>query len=297
MICYHFSLKVSPKERLLVEEYSLSPSTSGLIFNVFMDRKIFGDVDYYSTFLHGQKTSKLFDSMFTPKRFYFLIPNATYDFMNIDTTFSSVRINYLPPPYDTACRNIDGHISATGYYFTQLRKKVQDELHLVDTFTPVYEPSQYPLLGMEYLINQTFLAELNRIRKSVKRPPPVCNIEYYVSRLTLGASTNIVISVYWPEEYATNVEYFEDQGWIDYIVYICSSIGIWFGLSFCSLLNLSDRFLKKTENRTTSAVRGRDTNAIKLVAMFKYFKLVTNEMKKEINLLKSKQEFLSNRSH
>ena len=293
MMCYHFIVDIPANETLQLEEYSLAPLSSGTIFKVFMDRKEFGDVDFYSTFLHGSKTSRLYDSIFTPKKFYFLDINSTSDYLNVDVTYSAVKSIIMPPPYDTMCLTIPGFRTNAEYYFLKIRQKIIDQLKHVDTFLPVYEPLSYPLLGPESFANRSIYKAFDDIRNSVKRPPPTCDSLYYISKLSVGKSNLIAISVLWPEDYTISVQHIEDQGLIDYVVYVCSSIGIWFGLSFCSLIDVCNKLQSKAEAQEKTVKCD-----VRIKALFEYLKLSNSELKRradkqemEINRLKSRQGF------
>ena len=218
MMCYSFSLKIPPKTRLEAEEYSLAPESSGMIFKLFFDKKIFGDVGFYSAFLHGSTTSKLLDSMFSPKRYFFLIPNSTNNYMNADVTYSSVTATKLPPPYDTRCRDIPGYKAEAEYYFAQLREKLIEEINFVDTFAPIYDRIQYPLLSPHGFAGGTLQKKFDKIRNSTHHVQSVCKSHYYVSRSTIGASDQLYVGVFWPEDTTVVLEYAVEQETIDYIV-------------------------------------------------------------------------------
>lgn len=88
-----------------------------------------------------------------------------------------------------------------------------------------------------------------------------------------------MIGVYWPQDYFIRIDHVEDQLLIDFIVYICSSIGIWFGLSFCSLLTPAQKFSER--KKIQKKIEDKEQNG-RMEAMFLYFQSVTREMKRKI---------------
>lgn len=274
MMCYLFTLKTTGQD-LYAEEYSLSPESSGLIYRVNLNEKIFGDVDFYSMFLHGNETSKLYDSMFSPKRYYFLTPNVTYDLLNIDITFSSVTKTNLKSPYDTGCNDIPGYSSSAEYFFAQLRDKVMKEMGYVDSFTAIRENYPYPLLSVVDFKNKSLGLP------NVRDIAPFCKSHYYVSRTMIGSGKQMKVGIFWPEDNSITVNHIADQALIDYIIYICSSIGIWFGLSFCSLIDLFNG-VKKKGGETKSDINLDQNYDVRIRAMFRYFTILINQQNRKI---------------
>lgn len=116
----------------------------------------------------------------------------------------------------------------------------------------------------------------------------VCINHHYASKQVVSHTNNVRIGVYWPEEYFIVINHVEEQLLIDYIVCVCSSIGIWFGLSFCSLITP----IKKKTIRETANI---GDNRIKIREMFHYFKLVTNDLKQSNQRLEQEVAVLKNR--
>lgn len=56
--CVTLLLQRNLEDKREVEEYSLALEAPGMTFKLFFDKKKFGYVNYYSSFLHGGNTSK-----------------------------------------------------------------------------------------------------------------------------------------------------------------------------------------------------------------------------------------------
>lgn len=277
MMCYSFSFRESIPD-IDVGEYSLTPEISGLLYRLYFDENYFGNVRYYSTYLHGKNTSRLYDSMYTAKKFHHR--NST-GLLNVDLTYSAVENLYLPSPYDTHCRDVPGYDSRSRLFYQKVRVQLVESLHRVDSFDFIEKDYNYPLLGMKSFLNETILSKVNDILSKTRLEPHFCYNHYYVSRLTVGISDSILLGVYWPEDYFTRIEHVKDQLLIDFVVYICSSIGIWFGLSFCSLSTLVETFLVKNGTKPAgNSGQGRHRSCdTRIRALFQYFKTVTRQQR------------------
>lgn len=273
MMCYLISWR-EEQPRVFVEEYALAPDMAGMIQRFFFDAKLFETVQYYSAYVHGPGTSKLFDSMFTPKRHH---NRNSSGILVVDMTYSSVETTFLPAPYATKCRTVPGYESRTHLFFSDVRKKIIQKLKHIDSFTAIYKTSSYPLLEMSSLTNKTQLKILNGIIENEEISPLFCHDNYYVSRQTIGSGDYVTIGVNWPEDYFTEIDHSPGQLLIDYIVYICSSIGIWFGFSFCSLIlplqKCLDATFKENIPNTNQKISHPECNK-KMRALLQYVRVV-----------------------
>lgn len=283
MMCYLFSFR-KPTPDVHVGEYSLALEISGLLYKLYFDENLFGNVRYYSTYLHGKNTSKLYDSMYTAKRFHHR--NST-GLLNVDLTYSAIENLYLPPPYVTQCHDVPGYDSMSQIFYQKVRVQLIESIHRVDSFDFINKNYNYPQLGMKSFLNDTILSKVNEILLNTTLEPNFCYNNYYVSRLTVSTSDSILLGVYWPEDYFTRIVHVEDQLLIDFVVYICSSIGIWFGLSFCSLSTLVERFLVQNRTNGTNGTKPAENQGqenhqncdIRIRALFQYFKTITQQQR------------------
>lgn len=285
MVCYMFDFETN-HQSVSMEEYSLVPEMSNVMYKIYLNKTIFGKLNSYSIFLHGENTSKLYDSVFSPKRY--VRSTDDDDLLNIDVTYSSITTTLLETPYDTNCKDIEGFNSMAEHWFHRLRKKFINRIGIVDTFAPIYDLYDLPLLGSEYFVNQSVLQQVNQIYNNMESEQNLCINHHYASKQVVSYTNNVRIGVYWPEEYFIVINHVEEQLLIDYIVYVCSSIGIWFGLSFCSLIT-------PIEKKTVEEIANIGDNRIKIREMFHYFKLVTNDLKKSNQRLKQEVAILKNR--
>ena len=289
MICYNFQFETGNLAGF-DSEYALAPEMSGLMYKLFFRKELFSKVTSFSSFVHGSRTSLTGDSILSQrKQFNSLNPE---DLFSLAVSFGSIERSLLPPPYDTDCRSIDG-IDGSEYFFKGLRRMIIDKVGLIDSFIPIIEKnhnsSNLALLGPEYLINQSIVDRIVEIKTDLNKNYKIaCHAHHYVSTQEVEYGSDVAVGVYWPNGYFINVNYVEDQLLIDYIVYVCSSIGIWFGLSFVSLIGAIEKCFAKPLKRGHS-------NVLKIRALFRYFTIVTNNMKVTIAEQNNEIAFLKQR--
>ena len=64
-----------------------------------------------------------------------------------------------------------------------------------------------------------------------------CHIRCLMSKISFGKDEQFRFRLTWPDGLKVTIEFVSKNTVIDYIVYICSSVGIWFGISAFSVLN------------------------------------------------------------
>ena len=68
--------------------------------------------------------------------------------------------------------------------------------------------------------------------------PIECHTKYFItSGRVIQNDENVKIFLSWPQTEKLLLRYVSEQDWIDFIVYIGSCIGFWFGLSILSVMN------------------------------------------------------------
>ena len=96
--------------------------------------------------------------------------------------------------------------------------------------------------------NDTISDQVKSLLASSNARVRACVTNYFITTANALASNDSSFAVYWPIEETTTLTYVPQQDLIDYIVYVCSSIGIWFGLSLYSAVNY---ILQRFRTRTT----------------------------------------------
>lgn len=263
-VCYKFSSKVVNPEQLLdITEYSLTPVTSGIIYRLYMNHSLFDGVSYFTAFTHSFTSSHLYDSLFARTRNYYKAENSTMDNVNIEVSYSGQEVTRLEPPYDTSCHNFYPYSSGTQYLFKKLENETIEKLGRAHTFHPVENDKlDYPIITALSLRNRTFLGKFNAIYGKYNRTRLDCNLKYYITKIGMSFGPSVTISVYWPQDPLVWIDHVPVYDLIDYILYVCSSFGIWFGISVLSvgevINSLIARLKPKAQNRGIETRSDRD---------------------------------------
>lgn len=235
-MCYKITVSAIPSSKSLdLEEYSLSPHASGLVHRLFLNSTPFGEVSYFTIFAHSATTSDLYDSLFARTRDYYK-GNGTHRMVILEVSFSGVSIERLKAPYDTSCRDFYPYESGAIYRMEGLKNETTATLRIVPTFSPVFDlNSPYGMITAHDLLNRTFLAKFNEIYKKYNQTYLDCTLEYYVSKYSMSFGDKVTLSVYWPQDSQTVIRHVPSYDLIDYLLYVCSSFGIWLGISILSI--------------------------------------------------------------
>lgn len=231
---------------LLIDESSLTPNLPGLIYNIWLDNALFGEVTLYSSFAHGHDTCPLFDSIFASSYDNSHSSNTTMPDFHI--TPRSVTISRLPRPYDTECTDYAPFRSRYEKILSSVRKESEQSLKLIPTFSHVYERHKYPYLSPYHVRNSTIAAQLKGIINSFHIEDPECFIKYFVTDMKTILSTNVKVSLIWPQDVSLSIDYQADKVLIDLVIYISSCVGLWFGITLIHCFQGTLKLLKAIIN-------------------------------------------------
>lgn len=246
-MCYKFSLSIiDPEQKLDQSEYSLTPQSSGLIYGLYLNSSVFARASYFTLFLHSSTTSDLHDSLFARSFEY----KTRAGSRTIGVSHSGVSIVRLEAPYDTKCETFKPYLSGAEYLNDLLKWETVEKLGRVTTFNPIYSnQSDYPMITADLLANQTFLNEFKEIYNSYNKSFSDCYLHYYVSKIAINPSYTTSISVYWPQETEISLIHVPVYDYIDFLTYVLSSFGIWFGISVMSFGELINSVIDRCSNK------------------------------------------------
>ena len=236
-ICYKFELvAIDPKNKLSITEYSLSPQAPGLIYRIWMNNSIFRTVDSFTAFTHSKSTSDLHDSMFSRYLWYKTDLESKVSDLIIDVTYSRVTLKRLESPFDTACRNFYPYSSSNSLLYQKMNEETMKVLHRVNTFYPVKNHTlKHQMVNAHALRNDIFLEEYNEIFKKYNVSYLDCFLSYYVSKVSISFGDMVTVGVFWPQDSRIKMEQVPNIELIDFLLYVCSSFGIWIGVSVLSI--------------------------------------------------------------
>lgn len=250
-LCYKFTAKEMSKT-MDVALNTLSPTKPGIIFMLFLDPSTFKNVRVYTAYSHLSSSSELFDSMFSLEK-TITTNGKPYRIGIVSTPITEIR---LMAPYDTKCMNFPGYRSGTEYIFDIMNKQFMKSMNYVHSFGHIKEPYNSRLMTPDILRNVTIsrmIVDRLKYHKD-KTYSPVCFFKYNIAKTRLEEDERLTIALNWPQSYGPITVRIPDQKIIDFIIYVCSSIGIWLGLSALSIgKNVCNNIIKMlTENEESS---------------------------------------------
>lgn len=247
-MCY----KIMPRSQEWYDfrETTLTPSQPGKMYMFHFNPDAMNNVSVNSIYIHTSKSSPLFDSIFTSDSLVSVAGSAIVDY----TPYS---VHKLPSPHETKCRDIPGYRTGEEYFLRLLNNASMEAMKYVHTLEHVYEPYKYPIFDSDTLrhpiIGPKFL-DLNSRNK--QHDFVSCWFEYTVPKIVFNALNRVLVHVNWPQDPGIAIFTVADYAVIDYLIYICSSIGIWLGLSAYSILDLIGHSV--ANHRTDHGVNGKE---------------------------------------
>lgn len=239
-LCYKIT-SINPTAELEAYEYAVSPSYVGMIYKVNLNTEIFQNSNVFSAFVHKHNSSNYYDSLFAQEHYrppMKRTENPTAH-VNIRVSYQEVSIQRLRPPYDTKCRDYNHFHSNTEYKLHLLNDQTAHRFRRVTTFMQLKEHSNYSMISPEQFRNETFLKEFNQLIEDQKNKfgNPACDFTLLISSSAYSEGKLLSISVYWPMDPSIVIAYEPEQETNEFLIYVCSVVGIWYGLSMMSIFN------------------------------------------------------------
>ena len=152
-------------------------------------------------------------------------------------TFREIDMKFMKSPYDTHCDDLPGNYT-TGqeYSLDKVNEAISKRYQFVTPFRPIYNHSMQDrmMLDIHFRDNKTMRTEVNSLSQKYGNLKG-CITKFVDTTAELLDERRPYVAVYWPQDEKLSVRYVPDQELIDYIVYIGSCIGVWFGLSVFSV--------------------------------------------------------------
>ena len=85
-----------------------------------------------------------------------------------------------------------------------------------------------------------------------------CHVRCLMTRIAFGKDEQFLVRVSWPDGLKISIEFVGKNSLIDFLVYICSCVGIWFGISAFVVLNkVCKLFRSPTEDSVLIAIQAQ----------------------------------------
>lgn len=228
-ICYRFDPNIL--STIFAHEYAMSPGFTGLIYELFFDMVSFNSVEVVTQSIHSKSSSYLLDSIFSKTRI------RTFDgHPSSEVSYREfLRIKKEPPYQPTCDPRFNDYGTAFEYWLEQANGEAIKNYNMITPFVPTYDSSlnSYIPSSIDFK-NKTFVSIMNNLLQH-KLNMSVCKANFFTTYIVLKSDKKLTVSVFWPYSETLQFKHIPDQELIDFIVYICSCIGIWFGLSAYSM--------------------------------------------------------------
>ena len=228
-VCYKFVMKSIEKLNML--QYAMSPSYTGEMFRLYLNEKIFKEIGAISCSVHTNESSRLFDSVFASNHYQI---GEKYPAMKV--TYREINTEMMKSPYDTHCDELPGNYT-TGqeYSLDKVNQAMIKKFNVITPFVPVYNHSvPYRMLHDLDFQNETFIKQINVLSEKYGNLKG-CITKFFDTTADLLHESTPYVAIYWPQDEKLSIKYVPDQELIDFVVYITSCIGVWFGLSAYSV--------------------------------------------------------------
>ena len=159
-------------------------------------------------------------------------------------SYQTLKVQLLEPPHDTKCGNYPLGSSEMDLTYKKIRNEVVKIFNRSLSDVMIYEPLDTPILSAYQLKKNEALRMIYRsmVEKNMQNMPKTCFPITTVPRAFTITYPSLGITVMWPNGCHISNESRAKLVFIDYFIYICSCVGIWFGLSVFGLFDLIERF-------------------------------------------------------
>lgn len=238
-ICYLIYIPRDFNKKYDITHASLSKEWFGLIFRLILNPDTFKHVNYFTVFAHEKNSDKLFDSTLTN--------SMTKAFSNYNlTTGDDVQVSYysstiikLRAPYDTNCFNLSAkyktrYSSGTGVQLHCLNKYLKKNIsHIAPIGQTFYA---YPNMSLARLSSDYDAKIFDRALNLCNITAATCYLRSMSTKTKILPSKYFAVSLFWPQDTINEVIYRPRMESVEYLLFMASCIGFWFGFSALSFL-------------------------------------------------------------
>ena len=174
-----------------------------------------------------------------------------------EVSFREFDRKKVGPPYYPICNSeIDKYGSKFELRFIRANGKTIAKNNIVTPFAQIFDSNStcYVSSYIDFM-NDTFVDMINDVILK-EWPISACKHKLFVVTTDYYEDQKTSTSVFWPASEKYMIIHVPDQELIDYVVYVCSCVGIWFGLSiysiYDSIITIEGLIGKKVRRQKTS---------------------------------------------
>lgn len=241
LFCYKFKPKRNPDNKMVSNSVNFSPAYPGLMAMFYLNPDIITNYSLYTLSIHSKGSSDYFDSRQS-------IEDAIdfNDDQQITVHFSAIKLSRKRYPYDTNCVQLKSHMTNNEYQMDMLNNLTMKHMNLVHTRALVKKIYDYPILTPTKFENESILKTFLHLEKLVQKYDfETCELLFHTTLTSEKSGHGHRIDIPWPA-HGFHLISVAMHDFIDYLIYILSSIGIWLGLSILSISSwIEGLFVKK----------------------------------------------------
>lgn len=244
-VCYSFK-PMFQNQTLDLIEYTMTPGSTGIMYEIFFDDAFFRSYEMVSVSVHTNDSSYLYDTVFASSHKF------SGGHHNIDIHYNEIERLRLKYPYDTQCVDVPrGFRTGAEYRLHQVNEESLKYLDRVIPFIPNYDADlDRKIFTVDDFKNGTLVRELNKMFQSIFKLTE-CYTKYFITKGKASGDRFFQASVLWPQDEKMTLKYVPQEDLIDYIVYVGSCVGMWFGFSALSIIDAFNLVRKSIASNNT----------------------------------------------
>ena len=245
-ICYHYTFqgitdhpRKTEHQAIYFPYYRLSHSLSapGVMYSLDLNRSLFEPADTMKIVI-SQGSLPFRSRAFSPtvsRHYHPEWNNASYDLIKI--SYSLIKMYRMEPPYDTMCVNEHDLLMYSGVCNQKcLIGLTTSRLNRIPHSTIIMKPVHLQHVNVQDLADDDFTDQLSEIENLCNK---LCNYsscyevysQTYVVKEDVTPNDEIRFVVESPRTPAIIIQYSARITQAEYILYLSSTVGIWFGVS------------------------------------------------------------------
>lgn len=283
-ICYHFKIRGAEHKMYSYENQAYALSFPGLFYGIFLNLTQMEGADSIKTVIHEKDTLPYESMGYAPVFGRFINNDQKYNM--IKAAYQVTEIDLLGPPFETNCRTYKEFDSLQSLCV----QKCLDNLTRKEFGEVSFSAIQDTGVPLKHISNKDVSdrkvsAKLHEIdtRCFTICDQPACETEHYSTFLQIEEESDMeffAVVVQAPTLPAINVTSGQKMTLSDFLVYITSTCGTWFGIS---ALSFSPLTLK-------SHLRKREKKCICLFCRKSFFQLKRKMM--QLETLRKNRNFM-----
>lgn len=270
-ICYSIQVQKFENDTFYYRQIGYSLTQPSVLFHVNLRSEFFHGADFIkvimSAYCNGVRSctySQSANHPFPDTSYAYGTPvirnyNSIKQIVNSNSymvTYFTMSHNRLPPPYDTHCRDYTfskKFIGKRDCYSQCLKKLTLTTFNKIPFSVPIGDALEFKHIGLNDIENSNTSHLLSQMDKQCYTLcyQDDCHSTFTVTRvlaLKLG-NNDLKLRVDVPKEPSLVIHYKAKFSFAEVIIYCCSCIGTWLGISFLNLPSIARSAINYAKNR------------------------------------------------